>query len=306
MSFLVTVAIPAYNHEKFIVECLDSVKNQDYPNIELVIIDDGSRDSTPRLIERYLQEHGERFSRVVFKSRANRGVSATSNECFSNAQGEWVHLLGSDDLLKPGKVSRMMAKYQDWGVPDVALIFADADFIDINGVTIPRTVKEVFPPGPDRQAYRRLFLANRIPNPTVAIRREAFEAVGGFDESLFLEDWDMWLRLAARYPIARVPEVLSSYRYHSGNTHQRKTEMLEACLRTFAKFLEQHGDLLDASTVGQNWRKNLHRLLRWAKDNQRGLLPQLLGEMVMVWRNPTAERYRYYADILSAARDQRR
>jgi alpha-1,3-rhamnosyltransferase len=303
MSQLVSVAIPAYNHEKFIVDCLESVRGQDYQNIELIIIDDGSKDSTPQLISQFIKTYEQRFSRVVFLSRPNRGVSFTSNECFSHARGEWVHLLGSDDLMKPFKISRMMRAYEEWGDPDVALIYSDADYIDNRG-TVVRVVDKVFPPGVDKNAYRRLFLSNCIPNPTLAIRREAFEAVGGFDESLFLEDWDMWLRLSARYPIARIPEVLASYRYHVGNTHTRKAEMLEACLRSYGKFLEMHRELLDTSMISRNWRKCLHRLLRWAKSNHRALLPQLLCEVLMSWRCPKASRYIYYADILVSRRER--
>lgn len=301
MDKLISIAIPAYNHERYIRDCLNSVLRQDYSNLELVVIDDGSRDATPHLIEEFIAAHRQRFSQVVFRSRPNRGVSYTSNECFACATGEWVHLLGSDDILKPDKVSRMQQAIADWGIDDLGLVFADADFIDAQGQVVPRTVKETFPPGPDRFACRRLFLANRIPNPTVAIRREAFVAVGGFDESLFLEDWDMWLRLAARFPIARVPEVLASYRYHPGNTHQRATEMLEACLLTYCKFLQQHRDLLDDKTISANWRKNLHRLSRWARRHRPALLARVALDVVRSLASvPGARDYARYAEILGA------
>lgn len=303
---LISVAIPAYNHEEFIAHCLHSVLVQDYPQLELIVIDDGSVDQTRNVIENFLAVHATRFHRVVFKSRPNRGVSATSNECFAHATGEWVHLLGSDDLLKPGKISRQQRAYLDWQQPDIGLLFADADFIDRQGQPVVKQIKEVFPPGPDAHGYQRLFVSNRIPNPTVAIRRAAFEAVGGFDEHLFLEDWDMWLRLAARFPIARVPEVLASYRYHPGNTHQREGEMLEATLRTFGKFLLQHPGLLDAGVIMSNWKKNLHRLARWARRNKPSLLPQIFAATVQArWKAPTTEHYLAYAELLAEHRRSR-
>jgi alpha-1,3-rhamnosyltransferase len=78
---LISVAVPAYNFGRFIRECLTSVRNQTYENLELVVIDDGSRDDTAREVERFLRDHEARFARAVFRSRTNRGVSATSNEC---------------------------------------------------------------------------------------------------------------------------------------------------------------------------------------------------------------------------------
>ena len=83
---LISVAVPAYNHGRFIRDCLTSVRNQTYENLELVVIDDGSQDDTAQEVERFLRDHAARFSRTVFRSRPNRGVSATSNEGIPPAQ----------------------------------------------------------------------------------------------------------------------------------------------------------------------------------------------------------------------------
>jgi alpha-1,3-rhamnosyltransferase len=274
---LFSVAVPSYNHGRFIRDCLLSVAAQTYPHLELVVIDDGSSDDTAEVIRSFIAEHEKRFARVVFRSRPNRGVSATSNECLQLCRGEWVHLLGSDDLLTPDKVAVQWQMLQEWDVPELGLVYADAGYIDGEGRALDKSLGTRPPPGPTRDGDRELFLANPIPNPTVALRREAFLAVGGFDETLFLEDWDCWLRIAARYPIARVPRVLAYYRYHAANTHRRQAEMLEAMLISFGKFLRDDRSRLPASVVRKNWRKNLHRLWRWARKADPGSLP------LMVW-----------------------
>jgi hypothetical protein len=121
-------------------------------------------------------------------------------------------------------------------------------------------------------------------------------AVGGFDESLFLEDWDCWLRLAARYSIGRVPQVLAFYRYHAGNTHLRQAEMLEAMLISFGKFLHNEKGRLPAHVVSQNWRKNLHRLWRWARKSDPTCLPLLaLSSLKVLVTLPVADDYFRYA-----------
>jgi len=273
---LVSIIVPAYNHANYIRDCLMSIFRQTYRNLELIIIDDGSRDATAAVIETFLAEYGGRFARVEFRSRPNRGVSATLNELVSLSRGEWIHPLSSDDMYLDNKVEVIWQAYQEWGVPEVALIYGDTLFMDMDGnpIEMPKGVRPS--PGPTHQGYLELFFANRLNGPTMAFRRQAIEAIGGFDESLPMEDWDCWLRLSARYPIGRVPEPVSRYRYHADNSHRGQARMLRAMLLTFGKFLARDAELLPATLIRKNWRKNLHRLYRWARREDPGFLPWLL------------------------------
>ena len=299
---LVSVAIPAYNHGEYIEACLRSVHDQTYPNIELVVIDDGSTDDTRARIDHFLAAHEGRFTKVLVRSQTNRGVSATSNEAIEVCSAEWVHLLGSDDVLHPDKIMIQWQAIQTWSDPDLALVYADADYIDNYGVVLPKTQRDRSEPGPQHAAYQSLFLRNEITNPTVALRREAFLDIGGFDESLRLEDWDCWLRLAVKYSIARVPQVLASYRYHPGNSSRDQTMMLHAMLLTFARFLDNHGELIPAAIRKENYRKNLHRLYRWAKRNRPGLLMSIAADAVTtMFKTPNSGDYLRYADVLNGA-----
>ncbi len=171
---LVSVAIPAYNHGEYIEACLRSVHDQTYPNIELVVIDDGSTDDTRARIDRFLSTHEDRFSKVLVRSQTNRGVSATSNKAIEACSAEWVHLLGSDDILDPDKIMLQWQAIQTWNDPSLALVYSDARYIDNKGVVLPKIQTDRAEPGPHHSAYQSLILRNELTNPTVALRREAF------------------------------------------------------------------------------------------------------------------------------------
>lgn len=151
---LVSIAIPAYNHASFIEQTLASVCAQTYPELELVVIDDGSTDNTFEIAKRFLAPHRDRFCRLIIERAANRGVSANSNACIAACQGEWVHLPGSDDLLYPTKVERIQAAIGEWQCPEVALVHSDVDYIDETGERIERKHDKPRPPsGIERDAY---------------------------------------------------------------------------------------------------------------------------------------------------------
>ncbi|MBE7459351.1 MAG: glycosyltransferase [Zoogloeaceae bacterium] len=298
---LVSVAIPAYNHAAYIEACLESVCAQTYPVLELVLIDDGSKDGTYEVARRFLEPRRERFRRIVLERQPNQGVSATSNACIAACRGEWVHLLGSDDVLYPNKVERIQQAIVQWNCPDLALVHADADYIDAQGKPVVRRRQKPRPmQGPDREAWRSLFLDdNFIINPTVALRRNAFFSVGGFDRNLALEDIDCWLRLATQYAIARVPEVLACYRKHPGNTLRRRVKMLGAHFLTYAKFLDEHGDLPAGDDVRRHFRKYLKRFWRRTRRRRPWLLaPLAAAYLKSAFVTPGAEDYRRFGRIL--------
>lgn len=166
---LVSIAIPAYNHAQFIEACLASVCAQTYPELELVLIDDGSTDDTFALAQRFLAAHRDRFRRIVLEHRQNQGVSANSNACIEACQAEWVHLLGSDDVLRPDKVERIQCAIADWNCPDLAMVHADCDYIGADGGPVAPTKPKPRPQaGPDHAAWRWLFLGeHHVINPTI-------------------------------------------------------------------------------------------------------------------------------------------
>ena len=301
---LVSIAIPTYNHAAFIEACLASVCAQTYPELELILIDDGSTDDTFELAQRFLEPNRKRFRRVVLERHENQGVSANSNACIQACQGDWVHLLGSDDLLYPNKVERIQQSIQDWNCPNLALVHADCNYIGEDGSIVTRAKQKSRPdPGPDAQAYRWLFLGEHyIFNPTIALRREIFIAIGGFDRTLPLEDLDCWLRLAVHHAIARVPEVLASYRKHPGNSSRRRLKMLAAHFNTYAKFLIQHPGLIGDSAIGEHFRRNVWRFWHRIRNQKPWLLPRVVASILKSrWRTPEAQDYEHFGLTLEKA-----
>lgn len=244
---------------------MESVVQQSYPVIEVVVVDDGSNDGTADLAESFIARHTHRFQRVKILRQANCGVSAALNRAIRECEGEWVHLLGSDDRLYPNKITAQWQAIQSWNEPELALVYADADFIDAEGNILSSTISRRPPPGIDRRAWAWLMHTNRIPNPTVAIRRSAFLALGGFNERLKLEDLDAWLKLAAHHPIARVPAVLAAYRRHAGNTSRAQLRMLAQTWITLAGFVNSHQVSIDRRTLRRALLRHLHRSWRVAK-----------------------------------------
>lgn len=298
---LVSIAIPAYNHAEFIEACLNSVCAQTYPELELVVIDDGSTDDTFEVARRYIEPYRNRFRRVVLEQRENQGVSANSNACIAACRGDWVHLLGSDDVLYPNKVERIQQFIEDWNCPNLALVHADCGYVDRNGETVTRSKLKSRPrPGPDFEAYRWLFLGEHyVFNPTIALHRATFLASGGFDRNLPLEDLDCWLRLSVKHAIARVPEILASYRKHSGNSSRNRLKMLAAQFRTYAKFLRNNPGLVDERSLRKHFHRNLWRFWRRVRKADPWLfLWVAIGAARSVARTPDARDYERFAVML--------
>jgi len=302
---LVSVAIPAYNHAAYIKACLASVCAQTYPELELVLIDDGSTDGTLDIARRFLEPCRERFRRIVLERQENQGVSATSNAVIAACKGEWVHLLGSDDVLYPHKVECIQQAIAEWDCADLALVHADADMIDRHGQAIAaeRLRRPRPAPGLEREAWSWLFFNRQyIFNPTLALRREAVLSIGGFDSDLALEDLDCWLRLSTRFAFARVPEVLASYRKHPANSSRKRVRMLGALFQTYGKFLAEHSGLIAEADIRRHFRRNLRRFWRRMRGQQPWLLPLVVGAWFKSHLStPLPEDYRRFGSLLDRA-----
>lgn len=295
-SPLVSVAIPAYNHAPFLNACLESVRVQTYPNLELVIVDDGSTDQTLAVAQQFAATHAQRFQHLTILHQANRGVSATANRAIAACRGTWVHLLGSDDVIYPDKILRQQQAIHDWNEPSLALVYSDMDFLNAAGQIISSATRKRPHPGPEHQAYLWLISRNLIANPSVALHREAFLAIGGFDERLALEDLDAWLRLSVKHAIARMPGVVAGYRRHGSNTSAQQLLMFEGHWETLGNFAAQHGALIPAALWRACLRRRLHSFGRWVRKHAPHLLPILAADALLsTLRTPKPTLWRRYA-----------
>ncbi|WP_338338584.1 glycosyltransferase [Xanthomonas sp. NCPPB 3443] len=217
---LVSVLIPAFNHEHFVQRCLDSVLEDPYPCKEIVIIDDGSSDATGEKISQWISDHGHRLP-VHFVQRENRGVAATLNELALRARGEYLRLGASDDYLLPGGLDAQVRYLR--GHPQKLAVIGDACVVDAHGRLLHgsamRDLHKV-----DKGLYRcesgiRHAVIRRwaVSGAVTLLRRSAFDARSGWDESLRIEDWDFFLRLVAADALAFIDLPVCAYRLHGSN-----------------------------------------------------------------------------------------
>ena len=229
MSILVSAIVPTYNYGHFLDRAVDSVLRQTHHPTELIVVDDGSTDNTAEVLGRY----GDRI-KVITLGRS--GLSAARNAGVRAASGEFVAFLDSDDWWHAEKIARQVAwfgRHPESGVVGCGRVHVDPDLKELETL--------VFSSGGDdriknlRQvALRRLWVGGS--GSGAMVPRRVLGEIGLFDESLSAaEDWDLWLRIAARYSIQNTPEVLTYIRRHLTGTFRKAPLMQAAQLRVLAK-----------------------------------------------------------------------
>jgi glycosyltransferase involved in cell wall biosynthesis len=217
---LVSILIPAFNHESFIKRCLDSVLEDPYPAKEIVIIDDGSTDHTAERIEHWVVAHGGEIP-VEFVRRENRGIAATLNELAARSHGEFLRIGASDDYLLPGGLEaqvRYLVSHRNKGA-----VIGDSIVIDGEGNRLYDSGMSDLH-GADKSLYdssdgiRRAVIGHwAIGGPVTLLRKSVLETVARWTEGLRIDDWDMFLRLAARDAIGFIDVTVCAYRLHGAN-----------------------------------------------------------------------------------------
>jgi glycosyltransferase involved in cell wall biosynthesis len=244
----VSVIIPAYNAEPFIAETVKSALHQTFTDLEVIVVDDGSKDRTA---ER-LAEFGDR---IRVHRQANAGVAEARNAGVRMAAGTWIAFLDADDLWLPHKLERQLASQQ------APLVYSDRFNIGVRG-ELPLVQSEVTKMR-DGDVFLPLMLeGNFITNSSVLIRRDVFEATGGFAAGVSpAEDWDLWLRVAERHPVAFCPEPLVRYRFHPDGASRNHQKMAGVRTRVIARALMlERGRQLDwwvrRQVWAETWRTN--------------------------------------------------
>jgi alpha-1,3-rhamnosyltransferase len=236
----VAVVVPSYNHAPFVAATLRSIFRQTHAPAHLLVIDDGSRDGSPQVIEKTLNECPFPCELIA---RANRGLCATLNEGLGKTTGEYFAYLGSDDLWLPGLLAARVASLEERA--RAVLAYGHAFIIDERGEVADCTLDwAVYADG---DARRMLLAETYAPmSPTVLYRRAALER-HGWNERARLEDYELYLRLSAEGEFAFDPRVLSAWRRHGANTSRDFKWMIEARLeaqRNAAKHLGLGADEL--------------------------------------------------------------
>jgi glycosyltransferase involved in cell wall biosynthesis len=202
----VSVIVAAYNAERYISETLDSIFAQTFKDYEVIVVDDGSTDRTPSIVAQY--------PLVTCLQQRNCGQPAARNAGIRAARGRYLAFLDADDLWLPSKLEKQVSLLSTHAEAD--WVYSDAIVFDSERRTVICRISERLALH-DGSVLRELLLCSFIPSPTPLIRREVFDESGLFDESPALrigEDWNMWLRIAERHPIAVIREPLALVRAH--------------------------------------------------------------------------------------------
>ncbi len=204
----VSVLIPCYNHQEFVSQTINSVMNQTFDDFELIVIDDGSKDNSVSIIRNLQKEF-----KFKFISRPNKGLVPTVNELIGLSSGDYYTIFASDDVMLPNRLERQVS-FLDSN-PGFAMCHSGCEWIDEKGEFI-KTDCKINPTG---YVFPELLKGDFIIAPSVMIRKSVLEDVGKYDESLQIEDYDMFLRIAHKYPIGYLNEVLVQYRQHPDNSY---------------------------------------------------------------------------------------
>jgi glycosyltransferase involved in cell wall biosynthesis len=219
----VAVVVPSYNHARFIEAALRSIIKQTLWPAQLVVIDDGSRDNSPVVIERLLNDCPFPCELIV---RENRGLPATLNEGFQRTRGDYFAYLGSDDLWLPGFLSARVALLATR--PAAVLAYGHAYYIDEENAVVDTTADWAH--YADGEVRKMLLQTTAPMSPTVVYRRDAL-ARERWNEASKLEDYDLYLRLSAVGEFAFDPRILSAWRRHGSNVSWDQGLMLREQLR---------------------------------------------------------------------------
>lgn len=223
----VSIICLCYNHAPYVEEALQSVLDQTYANIELIIVDDASTDGSKEIIRKFLKDHRN----VKFIDlRENVGNCAAFNQAFNQSTGKYIVDFATDDLLIKDRIASQVEFLESLD-EHIGIVYSDAILIDEKGRKLGRHALQYAPAEGDvyKEVIQRYFIAP----PTMMIKRKVLEDLGGYDEGLDYEDFDFWVRSARKYHyryqvgaltlIRKLPHSKSSNQYKKGSPRWKST-----------------------------------------------------------------------------------
>lgn len=235
----VSVVIATYNMGDYIGHAIRSVLAQEHRDVEVIVVDDGSTDQTPLVLNEF---HADRRVRVI--RQTNRGQPAAKNVGWRAATGEFVAFCDADDYWLPNKLALQLPVFR--GKPNLGVVYSKTTVLDANG-HFHRSPENWQPNG---SVLGELFLHNYVPFGTAVVRRSCMEEVGGFDESIPMGiDWDLWLRIARRWEFQGIPESTYVYRIWAGQMSHNWRGRYQCALRIMSKFVEENPNSMPQALI---------------------------------------------------------
>lgn len=252
---LVTIGIANYNYARFVTQALDSAANQTYENVELIIVDDCSKDNSIEVIQDWLNNYSGNFKIMFIKNSKNIGVANVCRLILERASGKYYQILDADDGIKSDKVEKQVAILEK--DEKVALIYSNISIVDeenklINDDYLDRIGYDQINM-PEGNIFQELLVFNFIPNPSVLIRTEYAKRIGGYDQSFQVQDYYLYLTLSEHFSFFYCNCLTGFYRVHStslSNNLQSNAKSIEGSLKL---------QFLNYSKGNQNSKANIRK-----------------------------------------------
>lgn len=243
---LVSVIVPTHDMGRFLPIALRSVFEQTYRHFEIQVVDDGSTDDTPRIMEQFRGD-----PRVHFHRQPRGGVSAARNLGIRCARGEFVALLDADDMWLPDKLALQVACLTR--EPSVGVAYTNVQMVDLEG----RPVKTYQEPRHDGRITDRLVVRNFVTGCSSMIRRHLLVEAGLYDETLATgEDYDLWLRLSLLCEFRYIHEITYLYRQWPGQASRHEGRMIENALRVREEFVRRNPGRVSRTAIREAWTRS--------------------------------------------------
>lgn len=288
-NLLVSVIVPSFNQGRFIRETLDSILNQDYRPLELLVIDGGSTDDTLEVLRSY----GDR-PELKWWSEPDEGVTDAVNKGLTRASGEILAIQSSDDIYLPGAIQNAVEAMVRQ--PDVALVYGDVEYMDQNSVLLSQDVLTPF----DLNRYLGRF--SYIPQPSAFFRASAAQKVGGWRRQVsYVADADYWLRIATAHKVQKLDRMMARYRYHPDQRDTQQAKIArdwEKAIQDLIAAIPLRGRSKRNALMGiqlakyrytpeSNWVRRTQHLYQAALANPRGVIdPAFPKRELLVGRTP--------------------
>ncbi|GAB3996506.1 hypothetical protein GCM10028807_39260 [Spirosoma daeguense] len=307
----VTVICICFNQGEYVIQALQSVIDQSLPTIELIVIDNGSRDSSVGRITDFVANHPEI---QFFQNHTNQGLNRAFNQGLALARGRYVVDLSADDILLPERLARQVAFFDT--LPDsYGVVFTNAAYIDARGqhisyhypVNINDRVQIHVPSG---GVFEHILRSYFICTPTMLIRRDVLTKLGGYDEMLAYEDFDFWVRSSRTYHYAYLDDVLTQKRLIPTSMSMQVSQKENTILRSTLEVCRKAHLLCHTPEEYKALAHRLRQLIRKAfyveqfdLAQESGALlsqlerPDLLSRMVLFFcrlHTPINPLYRFY------------
>jgi glycosyltransferase involved in cell wall biosynthesis len=227
----VSVLIPAYNRANYLPETIASVQKQTFGDIEIIVVDDGSADNTAEVV-RSISD-----SRLKYIHQGNRGVSAALNTAWRAASGEFVAMLGSDDVMLSQQIEQLLPIIEHNAA--LGVVYARAQAMDAQGKPLSQILGSSLKFSDN--ALQSLLYGDSVCGIATLIRRSCLERVNGFDESLIAnEDWDLWIRMAEISRFAFHDEILARFRMHAASLTGARSQHYRAVVLDRIRLIEKY------------------------------------------------------------------